>query len=175
MSTALDSLDARADAAEIAAHAALLVSRLDESANSTVRASWVLAAASRYLARSIIDVSVDFKEYVAAAAVEPGEFAAALETLRSKGRFRSYLWEWIGRGRPRLTQLPLPAEPELLEERAQALSTAALAIEEEDSHSFVERVRRKSSSAVGRLRSLYNSWTGSRGTTSYYDKDSSPD
>lgn len=164
------------EAIEVAAHASKLVGRLQEAAPATHRAPSVIEAAAHYLAQSILDARTDFRAHAAAAAVELGEFSRAVGTLRRGARFRAYLWDWIGRGRPRLTKLPRPVAPDLVVAPDAELAVAAEKAEsEEDVHSFVERVRRKSSNAVSRLRTFYNSWTGSRGTTSYYDKDSSPD
>lgn len=176
MSAALERSYPGVDSSEVGAHASRLVGRLEEPAHVADRSGFVIEAAARYLAQSMLDVRTDFMAHAAAAAVELGEFAAAVETLRRKARFRAYLWDWIGRGRPRLTELPRPAAPAVVERLVPPPVVEEKKVEtEEDVHSFVERIRRKSSSAAGRLRTLYNGWTGSRGTTSYYDKDSSPD
>lgn len=176
MFSAPEGVDARVEASEVAAHASKLVGRLQEAAPATPRAPSVIEAAAHYLAQSILDARTDFRAHAAAAAVELSEFSRAVETLRRGARFRAYLWEWIGSGRPRLTELPRPVAPDLVVPPDAELAVAAEKVEtDEDVHSFVERVRRKSSNAVGRLRAFYNSWTGSRDTTSFYDKDSSPD
>lgn len=176
MPTAPEILDKGADSEEVDAHASKLVGRLDDAAHAVGQTPCVIDAAARYLAQSILDVRTDFQAHAVAASVEVTEFAAAVEILRQRAHFRAYLWEWIGRGRPRLTQL---ARPIVSEKDLSLETTPVVGVENvetaEDVRSFVARVRRKSSTAVGQFRTFVNRWTGTRGTTSYYDKDSSPD
>lgn len=168
MPTVADGHESCADADEVEAHAALLLGRLAGVADSLPSE---VRAASRYLAQSMFDTRVDLRESATAAEADVGTFAEVVELVRRQGKYRAYVWDWILGGRQRLTPLAGAVDAGLNQE-----STASVAgTEESNSHTFVERLRKRPSRVLGRIRSIYNSWTGSVGTTSFYDKDSSPD
>lgn len=133
-------------------------------------------AALDYLGVAVTNDNASADVFASAHETEAWRVQEAAIELRAILRYRAYLVEWIARGKPEpqlrraapvdvalgaAVEEVVDAAPESLMERFAASVTAAY-------RWTSSRLSRKP--ADGR-----NAWTGTSGTVSYYDKDSSPD
>ena len=142
----------------------------DEAASPPFR------AALDYLSVAIIDNTASANAFAEAHQTEEWRVQEAAIVLRDVLRYRAYLVEWVIRGKPIPTVprafphvAPSTLAGELLSERKPKSVMAKVA-------GSVSRALREVYLSVSRRQVLgRNTWTGTSGTVSYYDKDSSPD
>ena len=129
-------------------------------------------AALDYLSAAVSNDGASADVFARAHETDEWKVLEAAIALREILGYRAYLVEWIARGKP--TPDTPPTAP--------ALVPAEVTVEAQP-QSLVKRVAGQVAKAFRTVSSRFgkrqvpgrNAWTGTSGTTSYYDKDSSPD
>jgi hypothetical protein len=134
--------------------------------------AWV--AGLHYLAAQVVEGRVSSGAFARKHKVELHLLLAAAQRLRDWLGYRRHVAQWIRGGQQDLT----PAPPPFIVQSVRPIERAAAA-PPVATPSFSSRV----TAGLSKLRSWRgwssdesrSSWTGTQGTVSYYDKDSSPD
>jgi len=158
-------IEAASDSGEVREHARLLAERLDHIAEPEEVG---VALASVYLAQLLRDASTDWRPLAQRFKVDAATLLNAAFRIRSEGRYRAYAADWIAAGSPSVAKAFY--RPAVLTDSAPADNEAdpPRRVSAPVREGFVRRIVRSASR-------MFNSWTGTAGTHSYYDKDSSPD